>query len=150
MHVESKFEGKFAENKEGEEEEWVLPGCGEDTSVVARAALWAANPEKKKKTLRLLDDFARENCHLFEKQVGADPNDGTGYSLENDDAHKRYLALFENEMEDFIREEGFTMEDFEKDCEAIQNGKSITLFENEDHKWFLDGKLLTEAKTLKC
>ncbi|CAK9001437.1 DnaJ homolog subfamily B member 3 [Durusdinium trenchii] len=168
--MESKFEGKFAEAREGgsdalerklgEEDDglvgvngkvegedgWVLPGTGEDHSVLARAAQWFGR-EKKKGKLKLLDEFARDNCSLFEQEVGKmkkknqAADDGTGFCLEYDDCHKRYLALFEEQLECFIEEEGFTMEQFHKDCDDVRQGKSVTLFDSEDHSWFLDALL---------
>lgn len=165
--MESKFEQKFddgnsrVESKSSEkvtrakqtktdaetydDSTWTLPGTGEDTSVVARAALWFGR-EKKKGKLKLLTDFAEDNYHIFEDEVhnnGTNEEDGTGFSLEYDECHKRFLRLFEEQLECFIEEEGFSMEDFEKDCEDVRNGKSLTLFEHENHSWFLEALLAT-------
>jgi len=142
----SSGESKFTDVKDGEEEEeedcgWVLPGLGEDQSVVARAALWFGK-KKNRGELQTLSDFAEENAHLFWDEVDDEEGrDGTGLKLEYEEYHRKYLVLFEAELEDFIAEEGFSMDDFERDCKAIRQGKPITLFEHEDHSWFLDALL---------
>ncbi|GBG25324.1 Hypothetical Protein FCC1311_015422 [Hondaea fermentalgiana] len=144
-HCEQSNAGKRVGKADlGEDETWVLPGTGEESSVLARAAEWFGR-EKKKGKLKLLSEFAEDNYHVFEEEAtnqGAS-EDGTGYRLEYDECHKRFLGLFEEQLECFIEEEGFRMEDFEKDCEDVRNGKSLTLFEHEDHSWFLEALLST-------
>lgn len=121
---------------------WQLPGLGEDGSVVARASVWLAG-ERRRGRLSLLAEFARDNCHVFEDELNSRPDDGSGLRLEYEECHRRFLQMFEDQMERFVAAEGFTMADFETDCEAIQRGKSVTLFEHEDHKWFLEMLLST-------
>lgn len=149
--MESKFEeeGKAGEEKVADgaaltakemakvDDGWVLPGAGEDSSVLVRAAQWFG---KDKRKLQLLGDFAAdaENHGIFADEVNGSQDDGTGFKLEYDACHKRYLALFEEQIEGFIADEGCSLEEFQRDCEEVRNGKSLTLFEHEDHAWFLE------------
>ena len=129
-------EEEFAQKAEEEDPFFALPGAGEDVSVLARAAIWFGKDSKK---TRILEDYAQEHGHLF---TGTESShltaDGSGHSMECHDCHQKYLRLFEREIEQFIDEEGADLSAFEKDCEAVIAGKSLTLIDSESHKWFVD------------
>ena len=132
-------EEEFAAKREEEDPFFSLPGAGEDVSVLARAAIWFGKDSKK---TRILEDYALEHGHMF---VGTESSqlttDGSGHSMECHDCHQKYLRLFEREIEQFIQEEGADLAAFERDCEAVIAGKSLTLIDSESHRWFVDALL---------
>lgn len=139
-HAESKVgEGKATEPSDGSDLIGVLPGMGEDQSVMARACQWFG----KKGKLSLLDDFAREHWHEFRAEAERDERDrgsGAGIDLALDACHRRFLEEFERQLERFIREEGSSLEEFDKEAHEVRMGKSLTLFacDDVDHRRFLD------------
>lgn len=111
---------------------------GADQSIVSRAAVWFG----KKGKLKLLSDFAAENWETFADELD-NRDDGTGFKIEYDLAHKDFLKQFEEELELFLEDEQSDLATFEKEAREVQEGKSLTLFENEDseHRKFLDAML---------
>jgi len=127
-------ESKYAESKE-RDDSWmdVLPGAGEDSSVVVKAALWFG--KKNSGSLNFFKRFAKENIGVFQDELS---DSRTEYSIELYDCHQNYLQLFEKELEDFVASEGADLSQFESECRDLMDGKSLTLFSNEDYSWFLD------------
>lgn len=121
-----------------------LPGCRVPDALLIRASDWFAGKgrrgSKSKTRLSTFDQFAQDNCELFsnEDEDAGDLGDGAGLSLELEECHRQFLQLFEDQIEEFIAQEGETIEEFFSDCQKAMKGESMTIFANEDHKWFVD------------
>lgn len=101
-----------------------------------------------------MTDFAKDHWDIFVDEVDDKRDDGTGFKLEYDQCHKDFLRYFEDELEHFLQAEGSDLETFDKEARDVQQGKSLTLFENEDddHQRFLEAILssLDFEYFLKC
>jgi hypothetical protein len=121
-----------------------LPGCRVPDALLIRASDWFAGQgrrgSKSKSKLSTFDQFADDKCDLFENENEdvSDLGDGTGVALELEECHREFLQLFEDQIEEFIAQEGGTIEEFFNDCQKAMKGESMTIFANEDHKWFVD------------
>eukprot|EP01001_Neometanema_parovale_P013469 NODE_9859_length_622_cov_73.893788_g9591_i0.p1 GENE.NODE_9859_length_622_cov_73.893788_g9591_i0~~NODE_9859_length_622_cov_73.893788_g9591_i0.p1 ORF type:complete len:118 (-),score=33.14 NODE_9859_length_622_cov_73.893788_g9591_i0:207-560(-) len=54
-----------------------------------------------------MENFAKDNCDIFEL-------DSTEMKLEYTDVYKKFRALFEGELESFVKGQGVTVEEFFK------------------------------------
>ncbi len=123
----------------------MLPGGGDSTSILDRAAAWFGVEKKKgRKRFKLLEEFLDENCAMYEdadRNVDESIGDGSGMPMEWHDCHCRYMKLFEKQLTWFIEQENSSLEAFYAECDDALRGKSTTIFEDEDLGWFVDALL---------
>ena len=54
------------------------------------------------------------------------------------DLHSEYLTIFEDQITEFIVEEGYTIQDFFKECKEVMDDFGCALFEEHEDKWFVE------------
>ena len=80
-------------------------------------------------------DFEDEHGHLFAHLDESGEGEST---LEHTSLFEQYVELLEGLMESFLSEHGSTQQAFYIQCEEVLEGKFCALFEESEHKWFVD------------
>jgi hypothetical protein len=109
-----------------------LPGgAQEEYSIFVKAAeWWCAEHPKWFKT------FAFNHCYLFD-ELDLLPPDQMECPLECTELHRRFMDEYEEMLEDFIAEEGSSMEEFVAEASRMLKGNQLTLIETNEHTDFL-------------
>ena len=119
-------------NKMAEEEG--KTGSGEaQPSVVEACIKWATESNIDAK----FDEFARENAEIFAESAESKDDDPV-HKLEYTQCHERFLEMFETQIEGFLEEQGISNETFFTECQQVMNDQFCALFEDHQHKWFVD------------
>lgn len=84
-----------------------------------------------------IDEFIDEHLHIFEtsesKSLGKDE-----YLCEYMEVFNDYQLLVENLLLSFLKSKGSSLKSFYAECRDAIDGKYTVLFEDHEHKWFVD------------
>lgn len=108
-----------------------LPGGGEEFSVFVKAAEWWHQEHPS-----WFSEFAETHCYLFDdlELLSADKME---CPLECTELHNRFMAEYEEMLEDFIAEEGSSMEEFVEEAGSMLKGNQLSIIETSEHTDFL-------------
>ena len=90
---------------------------------------------------RQLKQFQRKYYNNFEEYLEISNYKEIEHSLELYEIFKEYQELIEELLEDFIVSNDSTVIDFYKECQSSLNNEFTVLFEEHEHKWFVDALL---------
>ena len=85
-----------------------------------------------------IDRFRGANSHVFESYVEAKDPENEEQSLECTEIFQEYQSLVEGLLEDFVAQNGVSMKEFYAECKSAVDGDFTPLFQDHEHKWFVD------------
>ncbi|GMI04685.1 hypothetical protein TrVE_jg1424 [Triparma verrucosa] len=125
-------ESKEEEKNPDVEEQW---GDANLSLVLKEAsAIWSKNISFR----QTLTDWAESHSEEFEEYVGLPDLASCEHKLHFRDLHSEYLTIFEDQITEFIVEEGYTIQDFFKECKEVMDDFGCALFEEHEDKWFVE------------
>lgn len=83
------------------------------------------------------DEFADANCHLWGDDELRGVQDGE-CRLEWTQVHNKFLQRYEALLEEFISQEGSTLQEFVEEAAQLLTGVSVSLFESSEQADFLN------------
>lgn len=101
-------------------------------SVLKVAAEYCTSDEFMNEVLLFKD----KHCDIFIHS--AESGGDSEHSLEFTDVFNQFQDIIERKLSEFVRENGSTIGDFYSECRDAVDGKFTVLFEEHEHKWFVD------------
>mmetsp|Transcript_8159 Transcript_8159/g.10805 ORF Transcript_8159/g.10805 Transcript_8159/m.10805 type:complete len:150 (+) Transcript_8159:29-478(+) len=90
-----------------------------------------------------LDNFLDEKAHIFREVAEEKAPEDEEHKLEYSQIHAEYLKIFERILEEYIDDQGCTIQDFWMACKDAIEDKYCALFEEHEHHWFVDSLLVS-------
>lgn len=106
-------------------------------SLLGEAVIYCSSPEFEDK----INDFQKKYRHIFEDYVDCKSSEDEEQNLECTIIFQEYQQLIEELLEDFVISNGSTIVEFYAECRSSLNGDFTALFEEHEHKWFVDALL---------
>ena len=82
------------------------------------------------------EEFARENSRAL-RRCGRIQGGGAEHKLGLPQCHERFLEMFEEQLEAFFSSRARPRRHF-SECQDVMNDQFCALFEDHEHKWFVD------------
>mmetsp|Transcript_19993 Transcript_19993/g.28724 ORF Transcript_19993/g.28724 Transcript_19993/m.28724 type:complete len:149 (+) Transcript_19993:70-516(+) len=121
-------------------------GCDDDEetvrtpwrkSILGDAVLYCSSDDFEEE----INNFKRNNAHIFAQYAESKHSDDMEHKLECTEAFNEYQNLIESLLEDFTASKGSTVKEFYAECRSSIEGGFTALFEDHEHKWFVDALL---------
>lgn len=88
-----------------------------------------------------LDAFKREYVDRFMDVVDSKASEEECHKIEYTIIHMKYQALIEEILERLAEENGSSVVEFYNECKDALEGRFTPLFEEHEHKWFVEALL---------
>lgn len=88
-----------------------------------------------------INKFKKKNIIYFNNYCELKYPEEEEHSLECNEIFQEYQLLIENLLEEYVKNSGSTITDFYYECQSSLNGDFTALFEEHEHKWFVDALL---------
>ena len=99
------------------------------SSIVQECVEWASSSGLEQH----FEEFGVENAHLFAESAESKEDDPV-HKLEYTECHENYLAMFEEQLENFL-DGRMSVETFFGSCKEAMADEDSAM---QDHKWFVD------------
>jgi hypothetical protein len=106
-------------------------------SLLGEAAVYCSSSQFEDQ----INKFKQKYLHNFEEYIDCKTSEDEEQNLACTVIFQEYQTLVEDLLEDFITSNGSTLRDFTAECRSSLNGDFTILFEEHEHKWFVDALL---------
>jgi hypothetical protein len=103
-------------------------------STLSDCILYCSSPEFEDS----IDQFRDKNANVFRRYSESKDPENEEQSLECTEVFQEYQQLVENLLEGFVESRGVTIKQFFAECKSSIDGDFTPLFEEHEHKWFVD------------
>ena len=85
-----------------------------------------------------IDEFREEHSGIFQRYARSVDPENEEQSLECTESFQQYQKLIESLLEEFVSNKGVTIREFYAECKSAIDGDFTPLFQDHEHKWFVD------------
>jgi len=89
----------------------------------------------------MIEIFKLDNAHLFEEYLDAKSIHNVTHKIESTEIFENYKLLLDQLLHDFCRNHATNTRDLFMECLDIYEGRFCPLFQDHEHKWFIDTML---------
>lgn len=88
-----------------------------------------------------INQFKNQYLNIFEDYIEMKTIEDEEHSLECTEIFHKYQELIEELLEDYVLSTGSTIIEFYSECQSSLNNEFTILFEEHEHKWFVEALL---------